>query len=189
VIFRSSRRLRGRHDNWIRLASFLDLPARFDYLLILPVFSDSFLQPRLSQATDLYDQRLRWNRARTRTRPVGSPQRLTRSGKSGWIIPEFAWDPARRRLLWTENRFPDHVRIDQSYVMRQLRRRFVDRLSGVRGIRRSNVTEGRVAVGRNRPNGRKSDSGLHNLRYRASSSAGRRPDTSRSPSSGALPGT
>jgi hypothetical protein len=30
VIFMSSRGLRGGHDNWIRLASFLDLPARFD---------------------------------------------------------------------------------------------------------------------------------------------------------------
>ena len=106
VIFMSSRNLRGGHDNWIRLAGFLGLPARFDYLLILPVFSDSFLQPRLNQATDLYDQRLKWTRGRSAVRPIGPARRLTRSGERGWIIPEFAWDPAGRRLLWTREQVP-----------------------------------------------------------------------------------
>jgi hypothetical protein len=134
VIFMSSRNLRGGHDSWSRLARFLDLPAAFDYVLILPVFSDSFLQPRLSQATDLYEQRLRWNRAHTKARPLGAPRRLTRSGREGWIIPEFAWDPSGRRLLWTENKFADDVRIDQSCVMRKLRQRFLDRLRGVDSV-------------------------------------------------------
>ncbi|HYN50596.1 MAG TPA: hypothetical protein VES62_06695 [Thermoleophilaceae bacterium] len=134
VIFMSSRKLRGGHDNWIRLANFLDLPARFDYLLILPVFSDSFLQPRLNQATDLYDQRLKWTRGRSAVRPIGPARRLTRSGERGWIIPEFAWDPAGRRLLWTENKFPNELRIDQSCVMRKLREKFIRRLSDVDGL-------------------------------------------------------
>lgn len=134
VIFMSTRTLPGAHDNWIRLSTFLDLPARFDYLLILSVFSDSFLQPRLNQATDLYDQRLRWTPGRSSVRAVGRPRRLTRSGTQGWIVPEFAWDPAGRRLLWTENRFPDDVRIDQSCVMRKLRRDFIRRLGEVDSI-------------------------------------------------------
>lgn len=134
VIFMSSRNLRGGHDNWIRVASFLDLPARFDYLLILSVFSDSFLQPRLNQATDLYEQDLLWKGGRSRVRPIGAPRRLTRAGEAGWIIPEFAWDPGGRRLLWTENRFPPGGRIDQSCVMRKLRQKFIRRLSEADGI-------------------------------------------------------
>ena len=54
VIFMSSRGLPGAYDDWSRVARFLELPARYDYLLVLSVFSESFLQPVLGQATDLY---------------------------------------------------------------------------------------------------------------------------------------
>ncbi len=37
------------------VATLLDLPADYDYALILTVFSDNFLQPVLQQATDLYE--------------------------------------------------------------------------------------------------------------------------------------
>ncbi len=131
VIFMSSRGLRGAYDDWSRAARFLELPARYDYLLVLSVFSDSFLQPVLGQATDLWSQRLRWSPHRARVRPLGRPQRLTRTGARGWIVPEFAWDPAGRRLLWTENRYPPDVRVDQSCVMRRIRAGVIDRLTGV----------------------------------------------------------
>jgi hypothetical protein len=130
VIFMSSRKLLGAHDDWATVARVLDLPAEYDHVLILFVFSDSFLQPVLQQATDLYEMRLRWNRARTRFKP-GPIRRLTRSGEDGWVIPEFAWDPTGRRLLWTQNRFPPDVRVDQGCLVRQIRDGFVARLAAV----------------------------------------------------------
>lgn len=40
-------------------------------------------------------------------------RRLTTSGDDGWIIPEFEWDPAGERLLWTQLRWPDRFRVQQ----------------------------------------------------------------------------
>lgn len=133
ILFMSSRNLPGAFDDWARVAAFLALPADYDYVLILGVFSGSFLQPVFQQATDLYEIRLRWNRSRTRFRR-GPVRRLTRSGEDGWVIPEFAWDPSGRRLLWTQNKFPDGVRVDQRCVMRRIRRDFISRLAGVQSI-------------------------------------------------------
>ncbi len=133
VVFMSSRALPGAHNDWSIVASLLDLPAEYDYVLILLVFGDSYLQPILQQATDLYETRLRWNRARTRFKP-GPVRRLTRSGEDGWVIPEFAWDPAGRRLLWTQNKFADTRRLDQGCVVRQLRAAIIGQLSGVQTI-------------------------------------------------------
>src|SRR5262249_1986634 len=61
-------------------------------------------------------------------------RRLTSSGDAGWVIPEFAWDPGGQRLLWTQNKFPDDVRIDQSCIVRQIRSAFIEELSGVHEI-------------------------------------------------------
>jgi hypothetical protein len=94
------------------------------------VFSDSYLQPTLQQATDLYEITLRWNGGRTRFKP-GAIRRLTRTGDNGWVIPEFAWDPRGRRLLWTQNKFSDGRRLDQGCVVRRIRDDFVNRLRGV----------------------------------------------------------
>jgi hypothetical protein len=102
-------------------------------VLILFVFGDSFLQPVLQQATDLHEMELRWNRAHTRLKP-GAIRKLTDSGAAGWVIPEFAWDPAGRRLLWTQNAFPDGVRVDQTCVVRALREGFLTRLRAVRTV-------------------------------------------------------
>ena len=131
VLFMSSRRLPGAYEDWSRVARILDLPAGFDYVLILNVFSDSFLQPVLGQATDLWSQRVRWSKGRARVRPVGRPERLTRTGERGWIVPEFAWDPPGERLLWTENRYPPDVRVDQGCMLRRLRATFIERLTGI----------------------------------------------------------
>jgi hypothetical protein len=87
----------------------------------------------LQQATDFYEMTLRWNRSRTRFKP-GAVRRLTTSGDQGWVIPEFAWDPSGRRLLWTQNRVGGGRRIDQACVMRELRSAFIQQLSGVDSV-------------------------------------------------------
>jgi Tol biopolymer transport system component len=69
IVFMSSRNLPGAHNDWATVATLLGLPADYDYELILFVFSDGFLQPRLQQATDLYELTLRWNQERTRFKP------------------------------------------------------------------------------------------------------------------------
>jgi hypothetical protein len=133
ILFMSSRELPGAHNDWGIVSRLLDLPADYDYVLILLVFSDSYLQPVFQQATDLWEMRLRWNRAHTRFKP-GRLRRLTTSGDDGWVIPEFAFDPRGRRLLWTQNKFADGARVDQACVVRQLRSQFLARLASVHQI-------------------------------------------------------
>jgi hypothetical protein len=133
IIFMSSRNLPGAQNDWAHVARFLDLPADFDFALILPVFSDNYLQPILQQATDLYEITLDWNPGHTTFQP-GQVRRLTQSGIEGWVIPEFAWDPSGQRLLWTQSKFNDGRRVDQGCVMNQLRRSIISQLSGVQTI-------------------------------------------------------
>jgi Tol biopolymer transport system component len=133
IIFMSSRDLPGAHNDWSILAKLLGLPPDFDHVLILLVFSDSFLQPVLQQPTDLWELKLRWNASRTRFKP-GTLRRLTTSGEEGWIIPEFTWDPTGKRLLWTQNKYPDDVRVSQSCLAQQVRDDFIRELSEVKGI-------------------------------------------------------
>jgi hypothetical protein len=133
IIFMSSRDLPGAHNDWAILAKLLGLPADFDHVLILLVFSDSFLQPVLQQPTDLWELKLRWNASRTRFKP-GALRRLTYTGEEGWVIPEFTWDPGGKRLLWTQNKYPDDVRVDQSCLAQQVRDDFIRELSAVRTI-------------------------------------------------------
>lgn len=133
IIFMSSRNLPGAHNDWAIAAKFFDLPADYDYAIVLSVFSNNFLQPRLGQPTDLYEMTLRWNQARTRFK-AGAVRRLTHTGEDGWIIPEFAWDPAGKRLLWTQNKFNSGRRIDQGCVKRALRAQFLSRMTGVENV-------------------------------------------------------
>jgi hypothetical protein len=142
ILFMSSRGLPGAHNDWAQVAHLLDLPADYDYALILTVFSDNFLQPVFQQPTDLWEMRLNWNQAHTRFKP-GPLRRLTRTGEEGWVIPEFAWDPSGRRLLWTQNKFPDERRVDQACVMREIRERFVRQLQGVDTVAQIPFTLGR----------------------------------------------
>lgn len=131
IVFMSTRGHPGALENWTRLATLIDLPATYDYALVLPVFSRSFLEPVFSQADDLYELPLRWNARRTSFRPA-KPRRLTRSGDRGWVIPEFALDPSGRRLLWTQVRL--RGRVDERSVLRRIRDRIVDELSAVHGV-------------------------------------------------------
>jgi hypothetical protein len=133
IIFMSSRNLPGAHSDWAILARLLGLPADYDHVLILLVFSDSFLQPVFQQPTDLYEMKLRWNERRTRFKP-GPIRRLTHSGDDGWVIPEFTWDPPGRRLLWTQNKYPNDVRVSQSCLVQQVRDGFIRELSAVQSV-------------------------------------------------------
>ena len=66
------------------------------------MFEAAFLQPVAEEKTDLYILDL----------ATGALRRLTTDGNDGWIIPEFSWDPAGKRLWWTENRLPPDTRVD-----------------------------------------------------------------------------
>jgi WD40 repeat protein len=129
ILFMSSRTLPGAFNDWSIVSRILDLPARYDFALVLKVFSQSFLQPNLQQATDLWEMTLRWNRRHTRFRQRGRLRRLTTSGRDGWIIPEFAWDPPGRRLLWTQNKLDPQIR--QVDFVRGLRRDIIRRLARI----------------------------------------------------------
>lgn len=133
IIFMSSRNLPGAHNDWAMAAQLLGLPAEYDYTIVLSVFSNNFLQPTFSQPTDLYEMTLQWNRDRTRFKP-GPIRRLTHTGEDGWIIPEFAWDPTGKRLLWTQNKFTDARRVDQACVARKLREQYIAKVSGITKI-------------------------------------------------------
>jgi Tol biopolymer transport system component len=101
VIFMSTRDHPGFFNTFADLSQAAGLPADADYLLILPLFEAGFLQPVGQEATDLYELNL----------ATGAVRRLTENGDDGWIIPEFAWDPTNRFLMWTEARFPDGLRM------------------------------------------------------------------------------
>jgi hypothetical protein len=102
-------------------------------VLILLVFSDSFLQPVLQQPTDLHEIKLRWSKTRTRFK-AGPVRRLTYFGDDGWVIPEFTWDPTGKRLLWTQNKYPDDVRVSQSCLVQQIRDDFIRELGAVKTV-------------------------------------------------------
>ena len=88
---------------------------------------------QLQQATDLYEITLRWNRSHTWFKP-DTVRRLTESGEDGWVIPEFAWNPSGRRLLWTQNRYPATARVDQGCVVRKIRADIIRQLTGVHAL-------------------------------------------------------
>jgi hypothetical protein len=94
VIFMSSRDHPGFFNTFAEAARDSGLPTSFDNFLTLPVFEAAFLQPVAEEATDLYELDL----------ATGNLRRLTTDGNDGWIIPEFAWDPTNRFLMWTEAR-------------------------------------------------------------------------------------
>jgi len=101
VIFMSSRDSPGFFNTWAELSRDAGLTADEDYLLILPIFELSFLQPVAEETTDLY----------LLDPGTGSVRRLTTDGGDGWIVPEFSWDPTNKQLWFTENRLPPGARI------------------------------------------------------------------------------
>jgi Tol biopolymer transport system component len=101
VIFMSTRDHPSAWNTWADAFWSAGTPADADYLLILPLFEAGFLQPVAGASNDLYEL------------DFAHPEqvrRLTHNGDDGWIIPEFVWDPAGQRLLWTESKFHDGVR-------------------------------------------------------------------------------
>ena len=101
VIFMSSRDHPGFCNTFISASRVLGVPADVDYLLTLPIFEACYEQPAAPEATDLYLLDLS-------TRNV---RRLTTDGNAGWIIPEFAWDPHHRFLIYTEARLYPGARV------------------------------------------------------------------------------
>jgi len=102
VIFMSTRDHPGAFQTWTQLATTLGIPADYDYVTILPIFELTFLQPVMGQRNDLYELDLGTKAVR----------RLTHDGDDGWITPEFGFDRAGKRLLWTEVKWRDELRID-----------------------------------------------------------------------------
>ncbi len=113
IIFMSTRDHPGAFNDYEAVAQLLGLPADYDYILILPVFEVGFLQPVFEQANDLYDFPVRYTGGEVSG--AGPVRRLTRSGDHGWVKPEFAFDDAGKRLLWTQVRIHEGVRIDQRF--------------------------------------------------------------------------
>jgi Tol biopolymer transport system component len=101
VIFMSSRDHPSAWNTWSSAFWTAGTPADLDYLLILPLFELGWLQPIAEASNDLYELDL----------ASGAVRRLTTDGNDGWIIPEFVWDPAGERLLWTETKYNDGVRM------------------------------------------------------------------------------
>src|SRR3954447_8990044 len=101
VIFMPSRDRPGFFNTIATLGRDLGLTADLDYLLVLPIFEAAYFQPVLQETTDLYQLDL----------ATGSVRRLTHDGDDGWIIPEFTWTPDNQDLFWTEQRFPQGMRV------------------------------------------------------------------------------
>ena len=102
VIFMSTRDHPSAWNVWAGAFATAGTPADFDHLFILPLFEIGFLQPIAAASNDLYELDFKHPE---------KVRRLTRSGNDGWIIPEFVWDPAGERLLWTEAKYHDGVRM------------------------------------------------------------------------------
>jgi Tol biopolymer transport system component len=102
VIFMSTRDHPSAWNTWANAFWSAGTPADADNLLILPLFEAGFLQPLAAASNDLYEL------------DFDDPtdvRRLTHNGDDGWIIPEFVWDPRGDRLLWTESKYHDGVRM------------------------------------------------------------------------------
>ena len=102
VIFMSTRDHESAWNTWANAFWTLGTPSDADNMLILPLFEAGFLQPIAGASNDLYE--LDFN-------DPTSVRRLTHDGDDGWIIPEFVWDPDGKRLLWTEAKYHDGVRM------------------------------------------------------------------------------
>ena len=126
----------GAFNDWTALATTLGLPADYDYALILPVFEVGFLQPIFEQANDLYELTL----------ATGKVRRLTKDGNHGWVIPEFAWDPAGERLLWTESKIDEGVRIDQKLDLLGELRELISYVVSGRFLRLNNAGPGDILL-------------------------------------------
>jgi Tol biopolymer transport system component len=111
IVFMSTRDHPGAFNDYEQVAQLLGLPADYDYALVLPVFYFGFLQPVFQQANDLYDFKV--TRSDGEISGAGEVRRLTTSGDQGWVKPEFSFDDSGRRLLFTQVRINDGVRIDQ----------------------------------------------------------------------------
>jgi hypothetical protein len=103
VIYMSIKDHEGAWAGWSKPTSTLNLTPQYDYLILLPLFFGIFLTPAMPPACDLYEIDL----------ATGLQRRLTHDGDAGYIIPEVAFDNRGRRLMWTELKTRDGIRVDQ----------------------------------------------------------------------------
>ncbi len=101
VIFMSTRDHPSNWQLWAEASAAAVSTADADFLLTPPLFVGMFFAPVYPPATDLYELDLETHKVR----------RLTFDGDDGWITPEFAWDPSGKKLLWTQLKTKDEVRI------------------------------------------------------------------------------
>jgi Tol biopolymer transport system component len=101
VIFMSTRDHPNTFNTWSNAAQLAGIPVEYDYILTLPIFEAGFFTPITPASNDLYEIDMSSKVLR----------RLTHDGDDGWITPEFAWDPTGKRLLWTELKMTDGLRI------------------------------------------------------------------------------
>ncbi len=127
IIFMSTYKNPGAFNDYEQLAGALGLPTDADYALILPVFYFGFLQPVFEQANDLYQAKVRYGGSGQVRGTTEGFKRLTTSGRRGWVKPEFAFghgvknrndDTQPRRLLFTQVRITDGLRLDQRSDLR-----------------------------------------------------------------------
>ena len=107
VIFMSGRDHPSGWETFADASWLLGLPTGFDDRLTSFTFPVFFNSPVAQYSNDLYELDL----AVRGPDGLPTPRRLTTSGDDGWVIPEFDWDPAGRRLLWTQLRWPDRFRV------------------------------------------------------------------------------
>ena len=105
IIFMSTRDNPGAFNDYAMVAQLLGLPADYDYAP-----DPAGLRARLPAAGLRAGQRpLRLPASRYTDGEVsgaGAVRRLTTSGEQGWVKPEFAFDDAGKRLLWTAGADP-----------------------------------------------------------------------------------
>ena len=103
VIYMSIKDHQGSWAAWSAVSNALSIPTAYDYALLLPLFYGIFLTPAVPPACDLYEIDL----------ATGQQRQITQDGADGWIIPELAYAPDGKRLMWTELKIQDGLRLDQ----------------------------------------------------------------------------
>jgi hypothetical protein len=74
------------------------------------LFFGTFFNPANPPSNDLWEIKLAPDWRTATTHPA--IRQLTHDGDDGWITPEFSFTPDGTRLLWTELKIYDGVRID-----------------------------------------------------------------------------
>ncbi|HEV3233992.1 MAG TPA: hypothetical protein VG329_05550 [Candidatus Dormibacteraeota bacterium] len=102
VVYMSIKDHQNAWAAWSTPANLAKFPSTYDYAILIPLFFGIFLTPGLPPACDLYEINL----------ATGQERRITTDGNDGWIIPEQAYSPDGRFLMWTELEVRQGLRVD-----------------------------------------------------------------------------